>query len=99
MSRKGKHDVAPVVRSAFLTALERIKNEQGITFSQIIAKWMIEDPGAVLNAVSKFTVREAKLEGKVEHEHKHVGVSQINDWLAEFTKGSEDSDDKTTGPH
>lgn len=74
MSRKAKHDIAPVVRSAFLRALERIKEEDGKTFSEIIADWMRKDPGAVLNAVSKFTVREANVKGQVSHDHSGTVV-------------------------
>lgn len=69
MAGKGKkatHDVAPIVRASFLSALERIKQEDGKTFSEIIADWMRVDPGAVLNAVAKFTVKEAAITGQVE---------------------------------
>lgn len=65
-NRKGKHDVSPIVRGAFLEALKRIKREDGKTFSEIIANWLREDPGAVLNAVSKFTVRESNLTADIK---------------------------------
>ena len=97
--KKQTHDIAPVVRAAFLNALEELKNRHGKTFSQIMADWMEKDPIAVINAVSKFTVREAKLEGKIEHEHKHVAISRVNDWLEQFTGSGEDSDTKTTSTH
>lgn len=76
--KSGKHDIAPAVRGAFLEALEIIKREDGKTFPQIIADWMREDPIKVLTAVSKFTVREATVSGKVQHDHKHR-VSAVQD--------------------
>jgi hypothetical protein len=60
--KKGKHDIAPMVRGAFLEALNIMKQKHGKTFSEIIADWMEKHPLAVLNAVSKFTVRETKNE-------------------------------------
>lgn len=96
MSRKAKHDVAPMVRGAFIAALERIKQEDGKTFSEIIADWLRVDPAGVLNAVSKFTVREANVKGKVDHDHtgtvihKHEEVDVTKAWIEQVIGDSEE---------
>jgi len=75
MGTKAKHHVAPIVRGAFLEALERIKDEDRKTYSEIIADWirgeMVDGKPSysgmadVLNAVSKFNVRESAVEGEI----------------------------------
>lgn len=61
MGAKAKHDVAPVIRGAFLRALELTEAESGKTFSELVAD-AIRSEGLlpVLDRISKFTVREAK---------------------------------------
>lgn len=83
--RTGRKDIAPMVRGAFINALEEIKRTEGKTFSEIIAEWIrTEGIGPVLMAVSKFTVKEREVSGKVEHDHKHthVAVSESLGWIA-----------------
>lgn len=62
MGAKAKNDLAPLVRTAFVRALE-IKESEGKTFSQMM-KDAIDDHGilAVLDRLSKYTVRESKVE-------------------------------------
>jgi len=102
-NRRGRHDVAPVVRGAFLRALEQIKEEDGKTFSEIIADWLREDPGAVLNAVSKFTVREKEVSGNIQHDHDHThihyAVQEIEGWIAGAIAREEDSGSAPSLPH
>jgi len=66
---KATHHIAPAIRKSFLEALEQIKREEDLTFSQILAKWIKSDDyanvGAVLTAISKFDVREAH----IKHDH------------------------------
>lgn len=118
MGTKATHHVAPIVRGAFLEALERIKLEDKKTYSEIIADWIrgapINDDGEkpiysysgladVLNAVAKFNVREATVEGNIGHDHKHkhthVDVSKIDSWIEGLVAGPEDSDTTETLPH
>ncbi len=74
-SRKGKYDVAPIVRHAFLNAMKEVSRRKGKNFSAVMADWLEENPIQTLNAVSKFLVREKKVEGHVEHNHQHNGLS------------------------
>jgi len=62
MGAKAKHDLAPLVRTAFVRALE-IKEAEGKTFSEMM-KDAIDDHGilAVLDRLSKYTVRESKID-------------------------------------
>lgn len=93
-NRKGKHDVSPMVRGAFLNALEKIKKEQGKTFSDIIVDMLEEDPHKTLMAISRFAVREKEVTGEVKHDHKHDHVhkklSETAQWLNEIVGSGED---------
>lgn len=62
MGAKAKHDLAPIVRAAFCRALE-LKEKEGKTFSELM-KDAIDEQGilAVLDRLSKYTVRESKIE-------------------------------------
>ena len=87
--KSGKRDVAPMVRAAFLNALEEIKRTEGLTFSQIIARWIREDGiGPVLQAVSKFTVREKEINATITHK------SLVDILIHEFDPASSDRENK-----
>lgn len=85
MGRKAKHDIAPVVRSAFLRGFEKYCEEKGITRSDAMMQ-LIKDEGLlpVLNAVSKYAVRESEVRGSVDHNHRHSveSVSDTNQWIS-----------------
>lgn len=79
MSRKGKHDVSPIVRGAFLEALEKIKREEGKGFSTIIKEWIEKDGiGPVLQAVSRYTVKESKVDADVTTTFLQI-LAQVSD--------------------
>lgn len=87
--RRGKHDIAPVIRASFIEGLRKVQQRTGKTFSDIMADLIEEDPIEVLKAVSKFTVREKTVDvsGKVDHEHKHLLVSETEKWLDSWIEG------------
>ena len=85
-NRKGKHDIAPLVRAALLRAAAR-KSKDGDAVSYLATqfeKCLEEDFLGTLNAVGKYTVREKEVTGKVsvEHRHTHVAVSESLGWIA-----------------
>jgi len=53
-SRKGKPNVAPVMRARFLAALKLVEQRQGKTLPELMLDWLLKDPIAMLNAMSKF---------------------------------------------
>lgn len=94
MSTKAKHAIAPAIRSAFLNALEQIKYEEGLTFSEIIAMWIKSDNysniGQVLTAISKFDVQQKQ----VKHDHTgsitlNAAIQETTDWLERVTESGE----------
>ena len=87
-NRKGKHDVAPMVRGAFLSALDLYKERHGKTFSETICDLLEEDPLGVLNAVSKFTVREkdVTVEQEVTVTHRISEHLPVNDIRSKATE-------------
>ncbi len=82
-NRKGKHDIAPVMRASFLNAIEILKKETGRTFPEIMAEWIQADPVAMINAISKFAVKERNVSGSldVNHRHSHESVSETSSWI------------------
>jgi len=78
---KAAHDIAPSVRASFLEALRLIKKQKGLTFSQIIAQMLLEDPYKTLQCVAKFSVTEKKVEHAGSVSHKHSGVEATRNFL------------------
>ena len=63
--RKAKHDVSPVVRSGFLEGLRKYCHKHNMTISDVFSQWIEKDGlKPVLEAVSKFTVREKQIDQK-----------------------------------
>ena len=60
-TRKGKHDIAPAIRASFLAAIKIVEQKQGKTLPELMAEWLIKDPIAMLNVISKFLPREARV--------------------------------------
>lgn len=62
-NRQGKHDIAPKIRAALLRACAR-KSKDGDPVSymaSMLERAMEDDFVSVLNAISKFTVREKEV--------------------------------------
>ena len=57
-TRKGKPDIAPVMRASFLAALKILKERKGKTLPELMAEWILKDPIAMLNVISRFLPRE-----------------------------------------
>jgi hypothetical protein len=58
--RKGKHDITPVMRTAFLAAVKKLKHREGKSIPELMADWLLKDPITMLNPISKFLPREAR---------------------------------------
>lgn len=100
MSRKGKHDIAPLVRAAFVRGFEKYCRKKGMTYSDAMQA-LIEEQGLgyVLDRVSRFTVRENTVQGKIEHEHRRqpTDLELAQELAAILTSGQESSDSETGG--
>jgi hypothetical protein len=59
-TRKGKPDIAPAMRAAFLATVKRLKQEQGKSLPDLMTEWLGKDPIAMLKVMSKFLPREAR---------------------------------------
>jgi hypothetical protein len=44
--RKGKPDIAPVMRAAGLTAIKRVEQKEGKTRPALMADWLLKGPRA-----------------------------------------------------
>jgi len=64
-------DMAPVMRKAFLESIKVIQRRTGKKFPEIMADWLEENPATMLNAISKFAVREHTVKGNIDHVHTH----------------------------
>lgn len=97
MGQKAKHDVAPIIRAAFIRGLGIYCRERGKTTSEVMAEWIAEDWKAVLNAVGKYTVRENTVSGQINHDHKHTHgtVSESAEWIERtLGTGADDTPEK-----
>lgn len=90
--RSGTHDLAPRIRGAFIRAMESIETDTGKTFSQMMRE-CIEKDGllAVLDRLAKYTVRENKITGNINHKHTVKRLSETDSWLAAIIDTDEDS--------
>ena len=66
-TRKGKYDIAPVMRAAFLAAVKEVEQREGKTLAELMADWLEKDPIAMLNAMSKLAEREER--AQTAHDH------------------------------
>lgn len=82
-NRKGKHDIAPIIRAGLENGIKELVRREGKVFSAIVADWLQDNPIAVLNAVSKYNIRESKVSGSVKYNHEHKAVSGETDSLIE----------------
>ena len=90
MGARPKHDIAPLVRTAFVNALGLIEKDTGKTFPEMMRD-CIEKHGllAVLDRLSKYTVRE-KHSTRVNETKlvtDKVTAVAIESWIAEFARG------------
>lgn len=87
MGAKAKSDIAPVLRTAFLAALDIVKDKRGLTLPELMAD-LIEQEGllAVMDRMSKFAIKEKNVNTSVDVSGRitHVGLSRTDELLAEI---------------
>jgi len=57
-----RHDMAPQIRNAFIASLKEAQYMSGKSLPTLMAEWLLEDPYKMLTAISKFNVREGRLD-------------------------------------
>ena len=57
-----RHDMAPAIRNAFIAGLKEAQYMTGKSLPTLMAEWLLEDPKGMLTAISKFQVRESKVD-------------------------------------
>ena len=93
MGAKAKHDIAPLIRGGFRRGLMKYMSKHKKTLSDVFQDWIEADGiGNVIRSLSPYNVREARLEQKVNHEHKHIheGLSETLGWVTEMLGGKEE---------
>lgn len=96
--------MAPCIRHNTLKALRHLVKKKGTSLSEVIADEIEENGlGAWLTVASKFTVRESKVSGIVDHEHNHrhshESVSETSQWIEEVLRADEESPAKEPRTH
>ena len=90
MGARPKHDIAPLVRTAFVNALVLIEKDTGKTLPDMMRD-CIEQHGllAVLDKLSKYTVRERHTTRVNETiiSTDEVTAAAIDSWIAGFARG------------
>jgi len=106
MGAKAKHDIAPTIRGAFLKGLGIVETRTKKTFSDLMADWIEADGlGPVLQAVSKYTVREqhsskdVNLNGNVTHNHLTTAIPEIDTRITGLLGDGEIPDSQETITH
>lgn len=68
---------------------------------QVVEKVRVEHPEVYLKTIAQIVPKAIEVKADVDHkhEHRHIAVSTINNWLGQFASGSKDSDAKTPMPH
>lgn len=89
---KSSHDIAPMIRGAFIRAAKGLEDD-GKPLSSVIRKCLEDNPLATLQAISKFIPREANITGTVAHDHKHTHeqLSETSTWIEQTILGIEAS--------
>ena len=91
MGARPKHDIAPLVRTAFVNALVLIEKDTGKTLPEMMRD-CIEQHGllAVLDRLSKYTVRERHTTRVNETiiSTDEVTAAAIDSWIAGFASAS-----------
>ena len=91
MGARPKHDIAPLVRTAFVNALVLIEKDTGKTLPDMMRD-CIEQHGllAVLDKLSKYTVRERHTTRVNETiiSTDEVTAAAIDSWIAGFASAS-----------
>ena len=94
-SRKGKPNVAPVMRARFLAALKLVEQREGKTLPELMTDWLLKDPIAMLNAMSKFKGREEH----VHAEHDHALTTESFSATREFVESVVAQESVKIPPH
>ncbi len=81
-TRKGKPDIAPVMRASFLAALKILKERKGKTLPELMADWLEKDPIAMLNAISKFLPREKRIRAAPDHTFTTTSLTATREFVA-----------------
>jgi hypothetical protein len=86
MGKRATHDIAPIMRAGFANGLRLYAKKKGMTIPEVFCSWLEEDWQAVLTNIARYTVREAKISGQVQHDHKHTSepVSNTLNWIEEL---------------
>lgn len=82
--KQGQHDIAPVIRRAFIAAATRLgKGDSEAGLRDLLEKELEANPIPTLNAMAKFMPREHNITGTLEHEHTHTheSVSESVEWI------------------
>jgi hypothetical protein len=80
-TRKGKPDIAPAMRAAFLAAIKLVEQREGKTLAELMADWLEKDPIAMLNAMSKFAERETCVQAAHDHALTPASFSATREFL------------------
>ena len=85
MGARPKHDLAPLVRTAFVNALGLIERDTGKTLPEMMRD-CIEQHGllAVLDKLSKYTVKEKHTTNETKLAIEKTTDAAIDSWLAGF---------------
>ena len=80
MGRHVKHQVAPLIRGAFISALEIVGDRRRQTLPEMVAQ-EIEDKGflTVLQAISRFTEKESNVSVETHTESLADILTRINE--------------------
>lgn len=57
-----RYDCAPQIRAAFMASLKEAQWRTGKTLPELMCDWLLEDPVKMLTAISRFQVRESKVD-------------------------------------
>lgn len=84
-NRKGSHEIASVVRGAFLRAA-KASEEDGRPLSTIIYEQLQEKPLECLATISKFVPKEMMLQAEVTHVYEDMSDAELRDYTRTLGK-------------
>ena len=85
MPKAVKHEYAANLRRAFYDGMLEAAKSQGLTLTEYCRDWWLEDRKGAVEAMAKFTPREATIRGTMEHsgtvKHLHEEAEATKAWL------------------